>query len=217
VGSTDSNTHPGANIHINYEELAKHIVAQQREQSQQRDTPLVTSEPAAVCEVSLEEADHNTAAGNGAESREASASGLGPLLDNVFAGELASRSQIPMELSDYVPLGTTVPQRVKNKIWSNEFVDFRSLLPSVGEEPLAITVKAGKIELNHASSNRAPLTINQWTDAFLIFASIYLQKFPTEACNFIKYAFTIREISRSMWIKHREVTTNPSVVSGNLR
>jgi hypothetical protein len=61
----------GAHIHIDYEKLPKHIVAHQRDQRQQTaDDQLVMSEPAAVCKVSPEDVDNNTALGNCTESRE---------------------------------------------------------------------------------------------------------------------------------------------------
>ena len=127
------------------------------------------------------------------------ASALGALLDDVFTGESAGStlnngSQI--QLTDCVPLGATVSAKLKLKIWNNEFVELKSLLPNSNEEPLSIMVKAGKIELQQVSSNKNPITIHQWTDAFLIFISIYLQKFPQEASNLLKYMYTIREINK---------------------
>lgn len=179
---------------IDYAELAKHIVAQQRQQGTE-----IQQEASAQPQTITDSTPVSSSMLNGSEgNQDVSASNLSSLLDNVFTGESASRSQsqMPIELCDSVPLGATVSQKIKQKIWNHEFVDLKSLLPSSGEEPLAITVKAGKIEVNQASNNKTPLSINQWTDAFLIFASIYLQKFPNDACNILKYAFTVREISR---------------------
>ncbi|XP_056001605.1 uncharacterized protein LOC130048632 [Ostrea edulis] len=127
------------------------------------------------------------------------ASALGALLDNVLTGEPTGRNSdnnSQIQLTDSVPLGATVSAKVKLKIWNNEFVDLKFLLPNSTEEPLSIMVKSGKIELQQASTNKNPITIHQWTDAYLIFISIYLQKFPQEASNLLKYMYQIREISK---------------------
>ncbi|KAK3101834.1 hypothetical protein FSP39_006695 [Pinctada imbricata] len=183
---------------IDYEQLAKHIVAQQNKAAISNASNLsettATEQQGQCSNISLPTSSQEFSA----SSDTISATNLGTILDSVFAGEPASRSnnEIPIEVSESVPLGATVPNKLKQKIWNNEYVDLKSLLPSTGEEPIAITVKAGKIELNHTSNNKLPLSINQWTDAFLIYGSIYLQKFPTEACNVLKYMFTVREISK---------------------
>uniref|UniRef100_A0A8W8M0V8 Uncharacterized protein n=1 Tax=Magallana gigas TaxID=29159 RepID=A0A8W8M0V8_MAGGI len=83
------------------------------------------------------------------------ASALGTLLDNVFI--------------DCVPLGASVSSELKLKIWNNEFVDLKNVLPTSGDGPLSIVVQAGKMELHQAASNKTPIIIHQWTDAFLTF------------------------------------------------
>ncbi|XP_056018346.1 uncharacterized protein LOC130054061 [Ostrea edulis] len=120
-------------------------------------------------------------------------SNVGSILDVVFSGE--SVRSPPIKMLDAVPLGATISVKLKNKIWANEFVDLRSLLPDQSEEPLSITIKAGKIDVEHTSKNKSPLSINQWTDAFLIFSTIYIQKNPQEAGNLLKYCFSVREMS----------------------
>lgn len=98
-----------------------------------------------------------------------SASALGTLLDNVFTGEPAgsllqssnlacpSSSQIPqIHLSVCVPFGASVSSKLELKIWNNEFVDIKNVLPTSGEEPHSIVVQACKIELQQAASNKSP-------------------------------------------------------------
>lgn len=91
------------------------------------------------------------------------ASALETLLDNVFTGELAGNSSQStgssfacssnpkIHLSDCMPLGASVSSKLKLKIWNNEFVDLKDLLPTLGDEPLLIVVQAGKIELQQAA------------------------------------------------------------------
>lgn len=42
--------------------------------------------------------------------------------------------------------------------------------------------------------SKVPISLGQWTDAFFIFSAIYLEKFPTEAPNLLKYCHMIREM-----------------------
>ncbi|KAK3103944.1 hypothetical protein FSP39_023083 [Pinctada imbricata] len=128
-------------------------------------------------------------------------SNVNSILDAVFSAGESVRSfsdacLSTISLTESVPLGATTSAKIKNKIWSNEFVDLKSLLPDQKDEPLSITIKAGKIDVEQSSKNKAPLNINQWTDAFLIFSSIYLEKNPQDACHLLKYCFSVREMSR---------------------
>ncbi|XP_056002671.1 uncharacterized protein LOC125648676 isoform X1 [Ostrea edulis] len=86
--------------------------------------------------------------------------------------------------------------KTKCKIWSNEFIDLRTLLPNYTDGPLSITIQAGKIDVEQSQKQKYPLSINQWIDAFITFMSIYLQRYPAEACNLLKYCAYIREINR---------------------
>lgn len=195
---------------IDYSLLAKHILEQQKmpanesgiashEEEQVPTCTMVDTDPESPSGLMNSALNSSANSSNHQASAMVPASALGALLDDVFTGESAGStlnngSQI--QLTDCVPLGATVSAKLKLKIWNNEFVELKSLLPNSNEEPLSIMVKAGKIELQQASSNKNPITIHQWTDAFLIFISIYLQKFPQEASNLLKYMYTIREINK---------------------
>lgn len=125
-----------------------------------------------------------------------SAAGLNALLDSVFTGEPAR----PIELSnpaaiisDGIPLSSSVSIKIKSKVWNNEFIDFRTLL-STREEPLSVSISSGVINLHQGPKFKTPISITQWTDAFFIFAAVYIEKYPTEAPHLLKYGHTIREI-----------------------
>ncbi|XP_065941282.1 uncharacterized protein [Magallana gigas] len=206
---------------LDYELLAKEIVNQQKAASEKQNIgekvgqlPMVNSveDTAPVVGEAIPAAATIPASAAATIPASAAAtipaSALGTLLDNVFTGEPAGNlsqstgssfacfSSPQIHLSDCVPLGASVSSKLKLKIWNNEFVDLKNLLPTSGDEPLSIVVQAGKIELQQAASHKTPITIHQWTDAFLVFSTIYLQKFPHEACNLLKYMFTIREIHK---------------------
>lgn len=122
-----------------------------------------------------------------------SAAGLSALLDSVFTGEPA----MPIELSnpaaiisDGIPLSSSVSVKIKSKVWNYEFLDFRTLL-STREEPLSVSISSGVINLHQGPKFETRISIAQWTDAFLIFAAVYIEKYLTEAPHLLKYGHTI--------------------------
>lgn len=100
---------------------------------------------------------------------------------SVFEGTCNEvQSQKPsnyLSILDGIPLGALVPTKVKNKIWANDYVDLRSLLPNHEQDPFTLTVTSGSINVQHNAKAKTPLSVHQWTDAFLIFTCIYLEKF----------------------------------------
>lgn len=91
-------------------------------------------------------------------------------------------------------LGQASVRKKTQKIWDNEFIDLKLLLPNHFDDPVSVTFGAGSINFQHGNKPKSPLTIYQWTDAFLIFSCIFLQKFPSEAPNLVKYCSIVREI-----------------------
>ena len=69
-------------------------------------------------------------------------------------------------------------------------------MPNHYEEPVSVTISAGIINLQQGSKQKYPLSISQWTDAFLVFTCIYLEKYPIEAKNLLKYCSIIRDMQR---------------------
>lgn len=64
------------------------------------------------------------------------------------------------------------------------------------EEPLSLTISTGVINLHQTPRYKNPISVSQWTDAFLVFTSVYIEKFPHQAPHLLKYAHMIREIQR---------------------
>ena len=121
------------------------------------------------------------------------ASGIGAILDQVFLGEPARSAQPVLNIKEGIPLGASVSSKIKTKIWNHEYVDFKSLIDSK-EEPLSVTISTGVINLHQGQKTKYPISLNQWTDAFLIFSAVYLEKFANEAQNLLKYGHMIREL-----------------------
>ena len=56
-----------------------------------------------------------------------------------------------------------------------------------------MTISSGVINLNQESKFQTPISIGQWTDAFLVFSAIYLEKY---APHLLKYCHMVRELQR---------------------
>lgn len=103
-----------------------------------------------------------------------------------------------ISISDGIPLGAATQQQVKSKIWANQFIDLNILLQQ-REEPLSLKISTGSVTLQQGFSKpKTPLSIQQWTDAFLIYMAIYIEKYPEQAPHLLKYCFFIREMHKML-------------------
>ena len=117
------------------------------------------------------------------------------LLDKIFSGEASQAdNSVAFRPSDGIPLGATVSMKIKNKIWNNEFIEIKTLLPNHKEDPLSVSIVPGAITLQQ-TTKKIPLSLNQWTTCFHIFMAIYIEKKPDEASHLLKYCEFIRELS----------------------
>ncbi|XP_076083533.1 uncharacterized protein LOC143054404 [Mytilus galloprovincialis] len=123
------------------------------------------------------------------------------VVETLFSGEPpvnthnSSENSLKIQVSDGIPLGATVSQKIKEKIWSDEFIDMNSLTSSYVEDPFSLFVSNRKFSLyNNSRSNKPPLSIEQWTSAYLVFSDIYIEKCPEEARHLLKYGHNIREM-----------------------
>ena len=99
-------------------------------------------------------------------------------------------------------LSAHVPKQLKQKIWSNAYINLALLLK--GNTELADMFSGGllqvsddgKIEAKPRTSKEKIMNIDQWSDAFLIFMSIYLQQFPDKTQQLLKYMSVIRDAAR---------------------
>ncbi len=110
-------------------------------------------------------------------------------------------------------LGASVPQNIKERIWKGEYVEFSLLIPNrsstarakifaesgieqMGSE-LTVFQKGQQIVFRPTGPKRQIWSIEKWTDAFLVFSSIYLQKKPQYAQELMKYGSIIRSAARN--------------------
>ena len=101
-------------------------------------------------------------------------------------------------------LGQGLSPHIKEKIWKGEFVDFGSLISKnlgsmnkLNQYALAVDGSSGSLMLKPSMYIKGVGSIDEWIDAFLVFASIYIQKHATRAIELLKYASIIKHAHRS--------------------
>lgn len=92
-------------------------------------------------------------------------------------------------------LGAHVPIALKEKFWNNDYIALNKLLMN---EPASyiqhhIVYHDGAIQVKPKYKDETIVSISQWTDAFLIFASIYCAKHSSQAVYLFRYMATIRK------------------------
>ena len=99
-------------------------------------------------------------------------------------------------------LGLGVPKQIQDKIWNGEYVDFGTLLRPVrggyaNNSPQDCVLLIGSsesptLQIRPPAQHTRITSVEQWTSAFLVFASIYLTRHPNQARQLLKYADTVR-------------------------
>ena len=132
--------------------------------------------------------------------------GTPPRSENVVTlAEPGLESQAPKQIfsSVAVSLSSRVSSKVKAKIWSNEYLDFGTLLsfsPNNQKYSLSLASSDGETTRPHLTLEPSqPVkkiqTINQWLSAFNIFVAIYSEKLPTDTPKLMKYCEIVRDIA----------------------
>lgn len=100
----------------------------------------------------------------------------------------------PTFSSDNISLHERVPEKLKCKIWDDEFVDFNDLFLASRRATALFESKSRRKK----NENQGPVikTILDWVSAFNVFAAIYLMKFSKQGSSLMHYLHTVLEISR---------------------
>ena len=129
-------------------------------------------------------------------------------VSNAVTGLLPSTSEGPPPLpgqcfqSVGLPVDARVSDKLREKIWKDEFIDFGSLL--------ANPVLANRFQLTVHNAESGPLpslciepiskskkitSIESWLSSFHIFVGVYTKQFPHEAPALMKYCETIQDLA----------------------
>ena len=123
------------------------------------------------------------------------------IMKSVSDGRL-STDENPDEffLSVTFDLESRVSDRLKARIWANEYIDFMSLLTVSPEETkyrLSVANDNDNPSLcfEHVKTKRKNLTIDQWLTAFNVFVAVYTVKAPNSISSLMKYCEVVRDIA----------------------
>ena len=90
--------------------------------------------------------------------------------------------------------------RIKGKMWANEYVDFYDLIHNVQPQQLSVSTGSSHQVISmmpQPGKRRQISTIDQWTSAFLVFGAVYTQRFPQSAPGMFKYCEAVQDIART--------------------
>lgn len=97
-----------------------------------------------------------------------------------------------------LPLHATVNQKVKERIWANEFVELSTVFSDdvklASQVSLNFTDTGASVSTN---SRKRFITIEQWTDLFAKYASVFRVKYTDSSEALAKYSDTVRFIAKS--------------------
>ena len=100
-----------------------------------------------------------------------------------------------------VPLSSRAQDKIQSKIWTNEYIDLGTLLPSLpGDPKYNFTVKSSGsnqplVSLEPVQNSKRITSIDQWTTAFQVFVAVYTIRFPDSAPGLMKYSATVRDLA----------------------
>ena len=99
-------------------------------------------------------------------------------------------------------LDASIPEKVKTKIFNNEYIDFCVLISNhlAGEDKYQISIvngRSGQPSLFFESSNKPKPIVNieGWMSAFRIFVTVYTRKYPADAPALMKYGELIQDLA----------------------
>jgi hypothetical protein len=98
--------------------------------------------------------------------------------------------------SNGVTLGAAVTPAIRGKILANEYICLASLLDNnrSGDE-FALSVNQNSLQVKQVQRNKGIFNLSQWSQAFTVYMSVYLEKFPTQAQQLLSYMHMIQNMA----------------------
>ena len=96
------------------------------------------------------------------------------------------------------PIDLKVTDKIRNQIWSNEFVDLSVLLDHKAEAVETLKVVESDGDLLRLARQKGKTKINgidMWCDAFLVYLTVYTRKYPEEIASLTTYMHHIKQLS----------------------
>ncbi|XP_066305027.1 mucin-2-like [Branchiostoma lanceolatum] len=113
----------------------------------------------------------------------------------------------------HLPLDSGVSMSTKEKIWTDQYIDLRQLLPNqtIDSQYTVALTNAGAAPIltlaSRPSQHKQPLTLDQWTNAFLVFHYIYVQRHLAASSALVSYQHLIRAMAArgANWLRYDEL------------
>jgi hypothetical protein len=105
----------------------------------------------------------------------------------------------PLFISNTGMLGASVMEKTKKRICNDEFIDLELLIPGRDNDfSINLESRAGETSKVSVSHNRAKgfRSVDEWEEAFLIYASIYMASHPHEGVGLLKHLSLVRRLAR---------------------
>ena len=125
---------------------------------------------------------------------------------NFSTGEQTFPQPVNSSSFSSVPLGALVEAKLKAKIWSHQYINL-VMLTGDSSARYSVVLDAGA-ESSSWHLKEQPLkkidTIGSWTDAFLVYMTIYVERFPAEVAQMLKYVQLVRGMAsgRNMFLQY---------------
>ena len=104
-----------------------------------------------------------------------------------------------------ISLGSRVPDKIKHKIWADQYIDLGLLLSSSTVEPTRYSVSVcadslhdnslGKLSLEPVHKPKRIASFGQWASAFNTFVAVDTVSFPASAPALMKYCEIVRDLA----------------------
>lgn len=114
---------------------------------------------------------------------------------NVVNNNLVNQANFDMLPSIHAEVGIHVSAALKNKVIAGQYVELSLLLDQNCSEQNRRVIElnsSGELVFKPAQSSRTITSIETWTDAFLVYASIFLAAHPFRTQEILKYMNVIR-------------------------
>ena len=167
-----------------------------------------TSRPSALSEVPLVSTPPPPASGVPVPGTSVATPGMA---DAIVLGSLSTtqsslsgESQVPTEFfsSPSLPIDARVSEKLRAKIWNDEFFDLSALLSNpVFEDRYQVTItnsdkeKIPSLCLEPVSKAKKHLSIETWLSCFHVFVGVYTSRRPHEAPALMKYGEVVQDLA----------------------
>ena len=124
-------------------------------------------------------------------------------INHIIQGNVVANDSIdPSPQGHYInldrPLDTRISDKVRDKIWSKQYVDLNTLVDTHTDDSQTLHIVSGVGEPLRLAPHKPDNKINslgKWTDAFLVYVTVYARKYPHEVSKLTAYIQLIKRLA----------------------